>query len=136
MTAQRTAKGTFLPGHTVWQGSGGGRKPLPEDLKNVQRLAPEHLELLITKMLGWTQAEFTAHLTDPSATMLDMMVGAVMRKGILDGDPKYLDFIANKLLWRERAVPTNSGIDVVDTLKEVPKETLISFLKDRAKVTA
>lgn len=134
MSAERTATGKFLPGHTQWQGSGGGRKPLPDDLKAVKLLAPEHLERLITLMLDWDKDQFTAHMADPQAKMLDLMVGAIMRKAVIEGDPKYLDFIANKLLWRERQAINEATINVADTLKDVPKEILIAFLKERARI--
>lgn len=139
MTAARAKTGQFLPGNREWEGNGRGRKPVPEDLKGVQLLAPQHVELLLSKMLMWTLAEFNEHMTlpdgtpNPNVSMLDFMVGSVMKKGVIDGDPKYLDFIVNKMLWRDRSEVRSDTVDTVEKLKDVPKETLIAFLKERVR---
>jgi hypothetical protein len=98
------AKGKKSGGKNFKKGKSGnekGRPLLPEDLRKIRTLYKnEHMACLLTKAINYTQEELLEILSDPKQKCIDMMIGKIVLKGVVEGDPKYLSFILDRVIGR------------------------------------
>jgi len=98
------AKGKKTGGKNFKKGKSGndkGRPQLPEDLKKIRKkYNTEHMGCLLTKAIDYTQDELLEILGDPKQKCIDIMIGKIVLKGVVEGDPKYLNFIFDRVIGR------------------------------------
>lgn len=80
-----------------------GRKPIPLELRRVQKMTPEHVKLAISKLSKMTYAELSAHLEHPKTLMLEMMVGNIMKKAFETGDSVRTNFLFDRAIGKVAA---------------------------------
>ena len=79
-----------------------GKKALPADLRKARELTKANLEGLLNKYLWMTKNELESILSkqNPDVPMIEMMIGSIVHKALVEGDPKRFDFILNRTIGK------------------------------------
>lgn len=129
----RDDRGRWLPGETANPAGTGGRPKWPEDLQKVAKLSAEVVERMIAKFVGMPVDEFTAFVQEKRGTMLEIMIASVIHKGVLKGEPAYLDFLFNRTIGKMKDDP-DAGADAAAKLADaLPVDTVVAYLRDRKR---
>lgn len=91
-----------------------GRKPLPEDLRKATRLTKARLEGTINKYLWMSRDELQSKIRRSSTPMLEVIIGQIVWKAAVEGDPKRLDFILDRVIGKVK-----EQIDITTYLERV-----------------
>lgn len=79
----------------------GGPK-LPPEVKTMRTLTYIDLHVMLRKYLLMTREEIKAATEDPKATMLELMIAAVIKKGITEGDVLRLNAMCDRLFGKPK----------------------------------
>jgi hypothetical protein len=93
-----------------------GRPKLSPEVKEIQKLTNEKLISLMNDLIGCDLPELKAKLSDPKATILKLMLGAVLKQALEKGDDKRIDFLLNRMVGKPKEhidISSESGIKVV-----------------------
>jgi hypothetical protein len=131
----RDDRGRWLPGETANPARNGGRPKWPEDLQKVAKLSPEIVERMIAKYVAMPVEEFTAFVQERKGTMLEIMIASVIHKGVLKGEPAYLDFLFNRTIGKMKDDPTSdaASADAAKLAEALPVDTVVAYLRDRKR---
>jgi hypothetical protein len=97
-----------------WKG-GPGRPSISPELKKIPGITKEEVDKILAKFSRMSRDEIKAFMADPTATMMELMVGSVVLKAYQHGDQNRLGFIFDRTIGKVKEV------------KEIqlPKPTLI-----------
>lgn len=98
MSSRKTPVGKPFPKGV--SGNPGGRAKMPEDVKRANNLTAVEFIRLTNKYLGLSKEELIQALKDPAATTLELMIGSIMHKAVVEGDQKRLDFLLDRLVGK------------------------------------
>lgn len=131
----RNSKGQWLPGTTGNTAGLGGRPTWPDELRDVVKLSPSIVEGMIAKFVAMPLEEFTAFVQEKRGTMLEIMIASVIHRGVVKGDPTYLDFLFNRTIGRMKDDPTSAADEAAakQLADAVPVDTVVAYLRDRKR---
>lgn len=109
----------------------GGRRKLPDDIKEARKVTQDELERSINRAVFSTRAELAALVKDPGTRMLDVMVASIVAQASQKGDQQRLDFLLNRMIGKVKdrievkpqepfIITRASGEQVVLGLRESP----------------
>lgn len=90
-------KGQFKPGQS---GNPSGRAKLPSDVLEAQRMTTEDFIRLTNKFLNMTKEELHYAMTDPSATVKELLIGSILMHSVKEGDYKRGTFILDRIIGK------------------------------------
>lgn len=96
-------------------------------------LSTDEIASLMAKFCRLTRDELQGIVQDPKSSMIEITVASILAKAAKDGDYSRLEFLLTRSIGKVKDVVAHEHVDVVERLKDVPKETLISFLKERVR---
>lgn len=102
-----------------------GRKPLPSDLKEANKLTKERLRGLINKYLWISNGDLKKIAKDPKAMGIDSLIASIIHRAITTGDHYRLNFILDRMIGKVK-----EEIDItsyVKKLDELTKEEMIAL---------
>lgn len=94
---RKTGGNDFKPGQS---GNPKGKQALPGDVKDARKLTKAEFERLVNKYIWLDAHAFEATAKDPDLSMFERMVGAIVSKAIVKGEPLYLDFLLQRLIGK------------------------------------
>ena len=97
-------------------------------------LTVDEVSDLMARFCRLSRDALQAVVEDPKSTMIEITVASILARAAKDGDYSRLEFLLSRSIGKVKDVILHEQEAVVDQLKDVPKETLISFLKDRQRV--
>ena len=97
-------------------------------------LTVDEVSDLMARFCRLSRDALQAVVQDPKSTMIEITVASILARAAKDGDYSRLEFLLSRSIGKVKDVILHEQEAVVDQLKDVPKETLISFLKDRQRV--
>ena len=117
-------------------GNPSGKPPVPLHLRQFKRLTAEHVSRVISKYAGHTLKELV-ELTDPKnpkaleVQVFDAMVLSILRKVVMDGDVKAMEFILARTIGPIATKPVQDEGELIDKEnKEQLKKASSQQLKD------
>jgi len=121
----------FKPGNTL----GKGRPPIPPDLLYVQKLTPDHVQRVFAKFSHMTREELQASLSDPSASMLEIMVGAVVAKAAKEGDQSRLNFLLDRTIGKVSSEEPEAvqPIGIRHEMSQLTTDALLKLVKEKTQ---
>lgn len=126
----------FKPGQS---GNPGGRPKIPEELRFVEKLNPETLARLISKLLKIDDTGWDSFCVDPKRTRLERMLITTINKGMSEGDPRHLEWLMSRTIGKIKEIE-DDGDGVLgafaEAVKELSKEQLAAFLRERQEKKA
>lgn len=131
----RDSRGRWLPGETANPARNGGRHKWPEELQKVAKLSAEVVERMIAKYVAMPVDEFKAFIDEKQGTMLEIMIASVIHKGVIKGEPAYLDFLFNRTIGKMKDDPTAAADEAAakQLADAVPVDTVVAYLRDRKR---
>lgn len=75
-------------------------KPNKRELDEGRRFNKLEMERIFNKFLYMSRAEFNDFMKKKDITMLELLCGQIMAKGVKDGDEKKLDFFLTRLVGK------------------------------------
>ena len=108
------AKGRKTGGRNFKKGQSGnprGPEPLPEDIKAARKINVVEFERIVNKFLFASKGEVIKVTADPNTPVLELMVGAIVHKAVIEGDERRLDFILNRLIGKVKEQVEHSAKD-------------------------
>jgi hypothetical protein len=124
------AKGRKTGGRDFKKGQSGnpsGAAPVPEDIKEARKLTNFEFERLANKYLFGTAADIEKASKDPNTPLIELLVGSVIHKGVLEGDERRLDFLLNRLVGKVKDEIKHTG-----SIASAPATVVILPAKDRS----
>ena len=91
------------PGKPFEAGKSGnpqGRPPTSPDVVKARKLNAVEVSRIISEMLYKTQDEIAAIRNDPASSSIQVLIAAIMIKGVSFGDYASLDFIFNRSIGK------------------------------------
>jgi hypothetical protein len=104
-------------------------KRLPE-LEGVEGIKPSYIKKLIEKFLQYTPHELIVMSQDPRSTLLEQMIGSIIQKAIMKGDPVAMEYILDRTVGRVPAVTTVETGYWDKELEQVPRENILKLLRN------
>ncbi len=111
---------------------------MPPDLQGLKSLfTAEMVEKTFIKYLNMSVRDMELVGQDKNIPSLDHVIMMIIRKAGLDGDQTRLDFLLNRTIGKvaDKAVNTNYDVNINAQLDQIPKEKLISLLKESDEET-
>ena len=90
----------FQKGNTF----GKGRPPIPDDLKNVDKVTTETVHRVFSKYAGMTREQIRRLLEHPATPALEVMLGSIIGKAIKEGDHLRMNFVLDRLVGKVKDV--------------------------------
>lgn len=114
-------------------GNPGGRKRMPQEIKELTFLTKQRMIGVLNQFLYMTKDEIQAKLQDPNINMLEMAIGHIIAKAAKDGDPTRLNFVFDRIVGKVTDVTSQVNKEIVDynpdDYKEVPREALLKLVE-------
>ena len=105
-----------------------GRPKQDPEIREIKKLTRTAFEELVYKFTGMPLADLKKRLTNPETTTLELMVGMVIKEGIVRGDQQRLNFILDRTFGKVKEQIEHSGEDggpiklIVEDLRVIKKE--------------
>lgn len=97
----------------------GGKRAVPKDLQQASNLTKTMLKGVINKHLWMTQHQLKEAMKNKTTPMIELVVGSIIHKAVVDGDERRLDFILNRMIGKvTEQVDIKSYIQRLDSLDE------------------
>ena len=93
---RKTGGKDFEKGHK----GGPGKPPTPPDIRASRALTREEFERVAYRLLFINQTDFQKIVKDPETPMFDLMMAAVIHKGVVEGDERRMDFLLSRLIGK------------------------------------
>ena len=87
----------------------GGRPRLPEDLRAANKLTKERLNGLLNKYLWMSLEDIQAKMECQETPAMEVMIGSIIKRAIIEGDHRRLDFILDRIVGKVREEIDISG---------------------------
>ncbi len=114
-------------------GNPGGRKRMPQEIKELTFLTKQRMIGVLNQFLYMTKDEIQAKLQDPNINMLEMAIGHIIAKAAKDGDQTRLNFVFDRIVGKVTDVTSQVNKEIVDynpdDYKEVPREALLKLVE-------
>ena len=94
---KKTGGRPFPPGNIL---NPNGAPRVPEDLKNARKLTKVQFEILINKYLFSPKQVLAAAAQNPDTPVLELLIGSIMHKAVVEGDERRLNFLLDRLLGK------------------------------------
>jgi hypothetical protein len=97
------AKGKKTGGRDIQKGqvlNPRGPHTLPPDIKEARKLTRTEFERLVNKFMHMTQDEIVASANDPKTVGIELMIGSIVHKAVVQGDQKRLDFLLDRIFGK------------------------------------
>jgi hypothetical protein len=108
---------------------GKGRPPAPPELKQARTLTRLEAERLLNLYIHMTQEELAVAAKAKGTTQLELLIIAVLRKGINYGDQQRLAFLLDRLVGKVR-----EPVEVDVNLRAMSREEVIELGREALKV--
>jgi uncharacterized protein DUF5681 len=117
----------FKPGQS---GNPGGRPKLPEDVREAKRLTQAALERTLNDFLFMDREALQARLKEPSAPMIEVIIGSIIAKAATGSDQMRLAFLLDRMIGKikEPAQDLNFNFSLL------PRDQLIEAGKQAIKI--
>jgi ribosomal protein L29 len=79
---------------------GPGRPPLPPGLKEARKLTKTLFEDIVHRLTAMTKDELNEYLRNSKTSVLEHMVGSIVREAYTRGDQTKLDFLLDRLVGK------------------------------------
>jgi hypothetical protein len=121
----------FKPG----KGSGGnpkGRPPLPPELAGIKEMTADEVKRTIAGVCRMTVEKLYELKANTQAQAFTVAIASMLIKAIEKGDYTNVDFILNRTIGKLKEQSEVTLLtETVEALKEVPREDLVAYLKER-----
>lgn len=77
-----------------------GRTAVPKDLREAMELTKARLRGMINKHLWMTQHQLKTAMQNANTPMIELLVGSIIHKALVEGDQKRLDFILDRMIGK------------------------------------
>lgn len=115
--------------------AGGGRPPLPKDVRDVKHLAYVEVVRAISKSFMMTQRELTEAVNDPDASMAQRLMGKMLLKSEKARCPQRTQLLLNYVLGKPKPAEDPGEEDggremgeLREALKAVPASVLLELM--------
>lgn len=108
------AKGKKTGGRNFKKGASGNPKgpaPLPEDIKETRKLTQIEFERIANKYLFARKDEIAKASVDPNTPVIELLIGSIIHKAVVEGDERRLDFLLARLVGKVVQPVAHSGPD-------------------------
>jgi hypothetical protein len=132
---RKTGGRNFQKGQTT---KPNGRPKLPPDLQGLKtKFSGDMVEKTFIKYMMMSVDDMAKVGQDKSLPALDHVIMMIIRKAGLDGDQQRLDFLLNRTIGKvvDKTENTDYRVNINAQLDTIPKEKLISLLKDAEEPT-
>lgn len=92
-------------------GNPKGPTPLPEDIKETRKLTQIEFERIANKYLFARKDEIAKSSADPNTPVIELLVGSIIHKAVVEGDERRLDFLLSRLVGKVVQPLAHSGPD-------------------------
>jgi hypothetical protein len=80
-------------------GNHNGRPRTAPELEQYRHvLSPENIRLIVARLACMGKEQFKAHFDNPKTLMIDVILGGIINRAIVDGDPYKMTFLIEKIL--------------------------------------
>jgi hypothetical protein len=96
-------KGKKAPGRPFKKGQSGnpsGRPKLPQDLLEAKKLTQIEFERIVNKYLFEGKQKLAQAAADPGTTVLELLIGSIIHKAVIEGDEKRMEFLLNRIVGK------------------------------------
>jgi len=94
---RKTGGRDFKIGHDQ---PGPGRPPRSESEKFFSKLTRTTLEALLSRYLSMTMEELERVTNNPQTPVLELLIGSVLQKGLIEGDHRRLNFLFDRMVGK------------------------------------
>jgi len=115
----------FKPGQS---GNPSGKPKTDPELLKARALTRTKFEALANKFISMTKEDLKAAVTNPNATMLELMVAKIVEQAISKGDQIRLTFILDRLIGK---VPDKVEAQVTSEVLQMNEEEMIKAAEAR-----
>ena len=108
-----------------------GKNKQPKEIREIKKLTNQELIVTVNKYLYCTVDELKEAFEDKTTPVLDKMVISVMRKGIMQGDERKMEYIIGRLIGKVPDKIKHEGSLVTKTvdLSKIKDKDLIAIAK-------
>lgn len=123
------------------QGQSGnplGRTPIRAELDKIRGISRSETLLAISRTMLYTRDQMKSIAVDPKATMVELLVGSVMKKAIDFGCPQRAAFLISYILGKPETTSPEREVSEVElqakaALDALPTSMLIEMVKATPK---
>lgn len=94
---KKTGGRNFKPGQS---GNPKGPATIPADIKAARELSKIEFERIANKYLFMTKNEITAAAMNAETPALELLVGSIVHKAVVEGDERRLNFLLDRLIGK------------------------------------
>lgn len=105
-----------------------GPKPLPTDIKESRKLTQVEFERLVNKYLYGDKNELQKATADPKTPLIELMIGSILHKGIIQGDERRLEFLLSRLIGKVVQPIEHSGPEAPKVVVYIPENNRVDKL--------
>jgi hypothetical protein len=122
-----------MPWKPGQSGNPAGGQGHPVDIRRINKISKSHVEARLSEFLEIPLEELRERGQRTDIPALDALICQIAIKAIVNGDTLRADFLLNRLIGRVKDVEAPKDIEHLDTINLLPREEIVSLLRQRQK---